>query len=116
MDVSFTSSSCAGNFELVEYDDVVKTIFNFPIYFFQERVMKNPSSVTELMSWWSKFSVPIDDEDVKSNFIEKVKSHDKRSTNRRIIHSSVKVWIVLSELIDDLLIAPMHKLIIHFHV
>ncbi|XP_065207865.1 uncharacterized protein LOC135836767 isoform X2 [Planococcus citri] len=56
-----------------------------------ERVMKNPSSVTELMSWWSKFSVPIDDEDVKSNFIEKIKSLDKRQTNRQLIRSSIKI-------------------------
>lgn len=56
--------------------------------------MKNPSSITELMSWWSKFSTPIDDEDVKSNFINKVKSVDKRPTNRKFIRSSVKVRIL----------------------
>lgn len=52
--------------------------------------MKNPSSITELMSWWSKFSSPVDDEDVKSNFIKKVKSV-KKPANRKFIRSSVKV-------------------------
>ena len=65
--------------------------------------MKNPSSITELMSWWSKFSVPIDDEDVKTNFINKVKSLDKKLADRRIIRSSVKVMKFIQTNSDELI-------------
>lgn len=45
--------------------------------------MKNPSSITELTTWWNKLSVPINDEAVESEFLNKIKEKKKNNVGKQ---------------------------------
>lgn len=45
--------------------------------------MKNPSSITELTTWWNKLSVPVNDEAVENEFLNKIKEKRKNNVGKQ---------------------------------
>lgn len=58
--------------------------------------MKNSSSITELMIWWNKLSAPVDDDDVKLKFMQKINSSKNKSSKQKLIRTAVNVSIVFT--------------------